>query len=73
MTDYSVNGIDDYVFISFILGNDFIPHTPMLNIRTNGISHILKPTNISLVKKISLVNANKQINWKLFAPCRRIG
>ena len=67
MTEYSVNGIDDYVFISFILGNDFIPHSPMLNIRTNGISHILETyKHLFGGKQISLVNANKQINWKLF-------
>jgi len=67
MTEYSVNGIDDYVFISFILGNDFIPHSPMLNIRTNGINHILETyKHLFGGRQVSLVTANKKINWKLF-------
>lgn len=67
MTQYAVNGIDDYVFISFILGNDFIPHSPMLNIRTNGISHILETyKHLFANKPVSLINSNKKINWKLF-------
>lgn len=42
--------ITDYVLLSFILGNDFIPHSPILNIRTSGIKNLLK-TYKELVKK----------------------
>lgn len=34
--------ITDYILMSFILGNDFLPHVPFLNIRTTGIKHLLK-------------------------------
>ena len=31
----------DYIFISFILGNDFIPHSPSVGIKNNGIDLLL--------------------------------
>ena len=35
------NKLFDYIFICFLLGNDFMPHFPALNIRTNGIDKLL--------------------------------
>lgn len=32
----------DYIFICFMLGNDFMPHFPSLNIRTTGIATLLE-------------------------------
>jgi len=34
---HKTNKIHDYIFISFLLGNDFMPHFPSLNIRIDGI------------------------------------
>lgn len=35
------NIVNDYIFISFILGNDFIPHSPSVGIKNNGIDLLL--------------------------------
>ena len=36
------NFINDFVFICFLLGNDFMPHLPSLNISTDGLYTLLK-------------------------------
>ena len=33
--------IDDYIFICFFLGNDFIIHSPSLSLRYNGLNHLM--------------------------------
>jgi 5'-3' exonuclease len=64
----------DYIFICFMLGNDFMPHFPAVNIRTTGIDTLLdayrqtigcKPGEylICLTPNQNNNCANTNINW----------
>ena len=59
--------IQDYVFISFLMGNDFMPHFPALNIRTGGIDKIIDAYK-DIGKMIDVHRETKQItiHWKHF-------
>jgi 5'-3' exonuclease len=58
----------DYVFMCFFIGNDFLPHFPMVNIRTHGIQVLLDTYNQLPTKHRKLVNMAEGgqqtgINW----------
>lgn len=59
------NAVADYVFISFMLGNDFIPHMPALNIRTNGIDRIFDAYDATVAGKTALIK-DDVIQWSIF-------
>ena len=41
-TDKLFNLMDDYIFICFLVGNDFIPHLPSYGLRDNGLQNLLE-------------------------------
>jgi 5'-3' exoribonuclease 2 len=59
------NKIYDYIFLSFMLGNDFLPHFPALNIRTGGMDKLLNAYKATIKEDESLIN-DKKINWNNF-------
>jgi 5'-3' exonuclease len=42
ITSEVIAAIDDYIVMAFMLGNDFMPHFPSLNLRTNGMTVLLQ-------------------------------
>ena len=62
------NKIEDYIFMCFLLGNDFMPHFPALNIRYNGFNVLLNLYKTEFGIKKQLIKDGKIIwkNFKLF-------
>ena len=69
ITPNVVAAIDDYILMTFMLGNDFMPHFPALNLRTIGMTILLqtyadvfRDSNQYLVRRTK--NHVKEIVWK---------
>ena len=53
----------DYILMCFLLGNDFLPHFPSLNIRTRGIDTLLTVYAETFKNKSIGLTSGTNINW----------
>jgi len=55
---------NDYIFLCFFLGNDFLPHFPAVNIRIGGIHKLVNAYIATIKENECLIDSEKNIVWK---------
>lgn len=57
------NFVNDFIFVCYFLGNDFLPHFPSIDIKTHGLEYLLDCyCDIYILSQTSLINNNFTIN-----------
>lgn len=56
--------IDDFVFMCFFVGNDFLPHIPNLSIRDGGIDALITIYEHTLTQVDDYLTNNGELNLK---------
>jgi 5'-3' exonuclease len=65
-TGHKQKSIEDYCFLCFLCGNDFLPHFPSINIRNNGVQYLLDAYKVLKTLKTPTLTIDKKINWSAF-------
>ena len=55
--------VQDYIFLCFFLGNDFMPHFPALNIRTRGIDRLMAAYAAAVAPTGQTLVSGCDVNW----------
>jgi len=59
---------NDFIFLCYFLGNDFLPHFPGLNIRTHGLDTLMQiyRKRIGNSPNLFIIKQDMTINWRVF-------
>jgi 5'-3' exonuclease len=60
------NFINDFIFICYLLGNDFIPNLPSIDIRRGGLDILIELYKENYKKYGNIINTDKKINNESF-------
>jgi 5'-3' exonuclease len=57
--DYS----KDFIILCFLIGNDFIPHIPSINIKMSGIDYLIEAYINMFINLSKYIYQNNKLNW----------